>query len=381
MAKASFTKDKSAPALARPANAPDALRADRSIRIDRPDAEQLKGKPQKRLPGSQGQTRAPKLSSLLDRRIKTRTNPSFGAAGCAGDRRQQAVVKLHYYSHGGGGGGGLVSHVAYVAREGAAREEDRLAAAERHADYLTRDGERGRNLFYAADQEGIDGRSVTAEWAGADKRHFRIVLSAEEGGALRDLPSYTREVMARAEGALGKPLAWIAIDHWDTDNPHTHILLRGRDRLGRDLIFPKDFVRHGLRGIARDVATERLGERAPEQARAALQREIRRHAPTRLDRMLADQLPQDGVVAVAKLQAPNRDPELTKALKARAQELERLGLAKPVRRHVLAFSPDWQARLKAMELHLDVAKRWAQARQVKAAEKLLQMGRDVGPER
>ena len=104
-------------------------------------------------------------------------------------------------------------------------------------------------------------------------------------------------------------------------------------------------MRHGLRGIARDVATERLGERTPQQTRAALQRETRRHAPTRLDSMLADQLPADGIVAVSKLQAPNRAPDLTKALKSRAQELERLGLAKPIRRNVLAFAPEWQARL------------------------------------
>ncbi len=381
MAKASFKKDQSAPALARPANASDTVRGDRSIRIDRPDAERLEGKSQKRRTATPAQTRAPRLSNLLDRRIKTRTNPSFGAAGFSGDQRQQAVVKLHYFGHAGGGGGGLGSHLAYVAREGAAREGARINEAERHTDYLTRNGERGRDLFYSADQDHLDGRARAAEWAASDKRHFRIVLAAEEGGSLQDLPSYAREVMARAETSLGKPLVWVAIDHWDTDNPHTHIILRGRDRLGRDLILPKDFVRHGLRSIARDVATERLGERTPSQARDALLRAARRHGPTPLDRLIADQLPSNGIIRVAALAAPNRDPALTKALKARAQELERLGLAKPVRRNVLAFAPDWQARLKAMELHLDIAKRMAQARHVKVAEKMLGLMKSVGPDR
>ncbi len=65
----------------------------------------------------------------------------------------------------------------------------------------------------------------------------------------------------------------------------------------------------------------------------------------------------------------------------RAQELERLGLAKPVRRHVLAFAPNWEARLKAMELHLDLAKRMAQERQRKAAERLLGLGKQPGLDR
>lgn len=65
-------------------------------------------------------------------------------------------------------------------------------------------------------------------------------------------------------------------------------------------------------------------------------------------------------------------------MKARAKELERLGLAKPMRRNVLAFCTDWQARLKAMELHLDVAKRMAQARQVKGMEKMLGHVKGIG---
>lgn len=372
MAKASFTKDQSAPSLA--ARAWDELRADRSIRIDRPDTEKLEGKTRGAARAGPATGRPRSLSGLLDQRRKTRTNASFAAH--IGDRRQQAIVKLHYFNRGAGGAGGMVSHVAYVSREGTDR--DALDLAERHADYLTREGEHGRDRFYSADRDQLDGKPIAAYWARADKRHFRIVLTAEEGAALRDLHSYTREVMARAEAALGKPLVWIAIDHWDTDNPHTHIILRGRDRLGRDLILPKDFVRHAFRGIARDVATERLGERTAEQSREALNRETRRHAPTRLDRLIADQLPENGAMRVASLVAPNRDPALTKALKARAKELERLGLAKPIRRNVLAFTPDWQDRLKAMELHLDLAKRMAQARQLKAVERVLDLATRVG---
>lgn len=114
------------------------------------------------------------------------------------------------------------------------------------------------------------------------------------------------------------------------------------------------------------MATERLGERTVDQARAALDRETRRHAPTRLDRIISDQVAKDGTLRVASLKAPNRDPALTQALKARAVELQRLGLARSVRRNVLQLTPNWQDRLKSMELHLDVAKRMAQARQVKA---------------
>jgi hypothetical protein len=61
--------------------------------------------------------------------------------------------------------------------------------------------------------------------------------------------------------------------------------------------------------------------------------------------------------------------------------LERLGLAKAVRRNVLAFSANWQDRLKAMELHLDVAKRMAQARQAQSLTQMLGLGKGGGKER
>ncbi len=163
--------------------------------------------------------------------------------------------------------------------------------------------------------------------------------------------------MARAEAALGTKLQWIAADHHDTANPHTHLIIRGRRANGQDLVIPKDFIKYGFSGIARDVATEWLGRRSPADERRALDREVIRHGPTRLDRMIAHQLPVDRTIRVASLEAANGDPSTTRALKERARELQRMGLAVEVKRNVLTFQPDWRDRLQAMELHLDIRKR------------------------
>ncbi|MFN3912207.1 MAG: conjugal transfer protein, partial [Hyphomonas sp.] len=156
---------------------------------------------------------------------------------------------------------------------------------------------------------------------------------------------------------LGSRLSWVAADHHDTGHSHTHIILRGRRANGQDLVIPKDFIRHGFRNIARDVATEWLGARTRDQAREALDREVMRHAPTRLDRMIADQLPEKGSIRVSGLASPNGDRAVTRALRARARELAGMRLAVETKRGVLTFEPDWQDRLKAMELHLDTRKR------------------------
>jgi type IV secretory pathway VirD2 relaxase len=360
--------------LALPLTREDSISADRSLRMTRPDRDRLEGK----IKGggsaaSAGGGKRPGLSRKMDKRTPMRGSGFGGEARNAAvsfDNRQRAIVKVHYFGHGGGGGAALKAHARYVARDAATRDDlpaaqlateempetSSEANARAHAAYLSREGQAERSVFYDAQYEGVDGAARAEAWAKSDKRHFRVILSAENGDRLRDLPAYTREVMARAEAALGTKLQWIAADHHDTAHPHTHLIIRGRRANGQDLIIPKDFIKYGMSGIARDVATEWLGRRSPADERRALDREVIRHAPTRLDRMIANQLPEDRTVRIAALEAPNGDLATTRALKDRARELQRMGLADEVKRNVLRFQAGWQDRLRAMELHLDIRK-------------------------
>lgn len=362
--------------LALPATREDSISADRSIRMTRADRDRLEGKIKggRSSASAGGGGKRPGLSRKMDKRALLRSHGGAARSGPAGmsfDTRQRAIVKVHYFSHGAGGGAALKAHAAYVARDAATRDDlsaakqvspdeapeaTREAKARAHAAYLSREGRTERSVFYDAKHDGVDGAARAEAWAKSDKRHFRVILSAENGDRLRDLPAYTREVMARAEAALGTKLQWIAADHHDTAHPHTHLIIRGRRANGQDLVIPKDFIKYGFSGIARDVATEWLGRRSPADERRALDREVIRHAPTRFDRMIANQLPEDRAIRIASLEAPNGDPSTTRALKERARELQRMGLAQEVKRNVLSFQAGWQNRLRAMELHLDIRK-------------------------
>ncbi len=59
------------------------------------------------------------------------------------------------------------------------------------------------------------------------------------------LRTYTRHLMGRMEADLGTGLDWVAVNHWNTDNPHTHIVVRGRDDTGKDLIIAGDYIADG----------------------------------------------------------------------------------------------------------------------------------------
>lgn len=371
----------------------DDFRADRSIRMLRSDSDRLEGKVKqgRTRSGAGGTPKAPRPTTGAQRETSPRgqRGESFGGGGLPGfDKRQRAIVKVHYFNHAGGGVAALKAHTRYIARDAAARDDLSPAAREKvpsrrddceqdakaHASYLSRTASAERVAFYDATSEGVDGAARAEAWARSDKRHFRVILSAENGDRLRDLPAYTREVMTCAEAALRTKLQWVAVDHWDTAHPHTHLIIRGRKANGQDLIIPKEFVRFGFSGIAREVATETLGARSPADERRAIAREVPRCGPTRLDRMIAAQLPSDRTIRIAKMQAPNGDADMTRALKARARELQRMGLAREAGRNVLTFNHDWRDRLAAMELHLDARKRLMQERALQRTRQELAPG-------
>ena len=82
------------------------------------------------------------------------------------------------------------------------------------------------------------------EWQD-DARHFRFIVSPEQGHDINNraggLTAYTRMVMQRVEKDLGTKLQWIAVDHYNTDDLHTHLLVRGG--AGRhDLRIDRDYL-------------------------------------------------------------------------------------------------------------------------------------------
>lgn len=275
---------------------------------------------------------------------------SDGSRAFGGDHRQRVVAKVSFHKHaiggGGGGGGKLMAHAQYLERDGAARE-----------------GERGQ-FYDRVEDVAEDARERLQDWSVEDRRHFRVMLAPESGARLigedGDLKGFTRATMERMERDLGVKLDWVAVDHHNTDNPHTHVIVRGVRRDGVELLLPREYVSHGLREAARDIATEIIGERSPADERLRLDREIEGRSLNRLDRAIEDELNDRREVQLQSL-GRGRSPEFADALRGRARELERIGLATETRRNVLSFEPDWIERLEAAR-PLDIRRELARGR-------------------
>ena len=82
---------------------------------------------------------------------------------------------------------------------------------------------------------------------------------------MADFRAFTRELMKDAERDLGTKLEWVAVDHWNTDNPHIHVLVRGRADDGRDLVISRDYISEGFRQRAAERVALELGPRTESE--------------------------------------------------------------------------------------------------------------------
>lgn len=217
-----------------------------------------------------------------------------------------------------------------------------------HLRYIEREGvdrQGGAGHAYGPVTDAAD--STAFEECGREDRHqFRFIVSPEDAEQLDDLRTYTRHLMARMEADLGTRLDWVAVDHWNTDNPHTHVVLRGKDDTGKDLIISRDYIAEGMRHRAAELATEWLGPRTELEIQRAMQREVDQERWTGLDRTLQREA-KDGLVLPETLVAPRLQRQ-RQMLIGRLQCLRRMGLATEQQPGTWAIHADTEPTLRAM---------------------------------
>lgn len=198
------------------------------------------------------------------------------------------------------------THLRYIEREG-----------------VGRNGEPGQ--AYGPMTDNADPAAFEAR--GRDDRHqFRFIVSPEDAEQLDDLRRYTRHLMSRMEADLGTNLDWVAVNHWNTDNPHTHVVLRGKDDTGKDLIISRDYIAQGMRERASELATEWLGPRTELEIQQSLRREVEQERWTSLDRALQREAKDGSIHMNQSADDPSRRQQRVQLI-GRLQRLQRMGLA------------------------------------------------------
>ncbi len=270
--------------------------------------------------------------------------------GRLGPRARRVMVKARLVVHAQAAAGSTAAHLRYIQR-----------------DSVTREGESGR--AYSADRDVADTQAFEARAQG-DRHEFRFIVSSEDAAEIGDLKAFARDLMGRMEADLGSKLDWVAVDHWDTDNPHTHVILRGVDETGRDLVIARDYISHGFRLRASELATDLLGSQTELEMRERMTREVGQERWTGLDRQLAERA-RDGMVDLRGESADGDGRIRRSLLVGRLQELERLGLAEAQATGRWTLSTDAEPTLRAMGERGDIIRTMQRA--MAGAERPLQV--------
>jgi type IV secretory pathway VirD2 relaxase len=251
---------------------------------------------------------------------------------------RRVVIKARVVRHRGNRfrSAPLAKHVTYLRRDG-----------------VTRDGTDAR--MFDARSDAADERAFT-EQCEQDRHHFRFIVSPEDAADMADLRAFARELMVDAERDLGTKLDWIAVDHWNTDNPHIHVLVRGRADDGQDLVISRDYISRGFRARAEERVTLELGPRSERDIRSALEKEVEAERWTNLDRALRNVADEGAGIANLRPGSSDSDPELRRLLIGRADKLERLGLAQQIEPGCWTLKPGLEETLRELGIRGDIIK-------------------------
>jgi hypothetical protein len=271
-----------------------------------------------------------------------------GGASFSVPASQRVMVKVFIGRHSGprgvsNPGKALSQHVSYLARDGAGQD-----CVE--ANFYNQDGQPSVGAV----------ETQVAGWE-QDRHHFRLIISAENGDKIDDLNAYVQDVMEKVSIDLKEPrLEWVAVNHFDTDQPHTHVLMLGRRANGKDLVLPRAYVSHGIRGRAQEQAQAVLGDTKRSDAERGLFTRSTASRWTDIDiKLAALARGNGGVLSSSEL---TRHDTVGALVRARVGHLESLGLATRTKEGV-RFTDDLKTKLDALQKSQDIMRtHWAEQR-------------------
>lgn len=246
------------------------------------------------------------------------------------------VIKARVVRHGPKSAP-LTTHLAYLQRDG-----------------VTRDGAAGR--MFDGDGDDADARAFAGRCQ-SDRHHFRFIVSPDDAPELSDLRAFTRDLMGEMARDLRTKLDWTAIDHWNTEHPHIHILVRGRADDDADLVINRDYISRGIRARAERFVTLELGQRSEQEIRQSLERQVDADRWTPLDQALTrEAAKKDGLIDLRPNVDQANDVERS-LLVGRARKLEKLGLAVPVGVGKWVIAEEAESVLRKLGERGDIIKR------------------------
>jgi hypothetical protein len=176
-----------------------------------------------------------------------------------------------------------------------------------------------------------------------DDLHFKFIISPESPRV--DTKALVKTLMKRMEAATGYQFRWLSAVHTNTNHPHAHILINGKDRAGKEVHFDKIMIMQTMREMCGQICTEMIGERTAEQIRLTRDKIYQSSRFCILDMKIETQetaIPNPSKQYHSEVFTGNAE------LLRRLMHLEEMGLAKKETKTHYLLEKDWKDKLRAI---------------------------------
>jgi type IV secretory pathway VirD2 relaxase len=161
--------------------------------------------------------------------------------------------------------------------------------------------------------------------------------------------------MRQMRDDLGTRLDWVAVDHFNTGHPHSHVVIRGEDETGKDLIIAQDYITDGIRLRAQERVTLETGPETDLELHQKLTAEIFAERFMRIDRAMIAEV-QENMLDLRPEAGQIRADFDRKLRIGRLQTLQRYGLAKETEPGVWSLSEKLEPTLRKLGERGDIIK-------------------------
>lgn len=134
---------------------------------------------------------------------------------------------------------------------------------------------------------------------------FKWIISPDIQMSKRELQLMTEYLVGRIEryqalriNRKDFKLNWQAAVHMDTEHPHVHLLLDGKDQKGELYRFDRNFIKLYLKDWSQEYLTQAFGKRTEEQLRIARDRSITSDRYTGFDKEIFTLLDENNSIAI-----------------------------------------------------------------------------------
>lgn len=172
-----------------------------------------------------------------------------------------------------------------------------------------------------------------------DELSWRIILSPENSNV--DLNTLTKEFIKKLEEQTGYKLTWIAANHYDTAKHHTHIIINGKDKNGKEIHFRPEMIKNLMRTYSKQICTQMIGYKTENDINENLKDKIFSNSYTRIDRVI-ERFEKNGKIDNSYL-----EKDYSKTITDRLDYLLKLGLGQYNKaEHSYILNQNWKDELK-----------------------------------